>query len=115
MEEDKNLQDLLKSFAMQETSTSFEDQLMQKITAINQTSKPLINAMLQRVLILVGIAVILSLIILTASMNQNDISQYIPIVFSGKNSIRFFYFFVSFWIVMSINILWNKKQSKLSY
>lgn len=114
MEEDKKLQSLLKNFGMQETSAGFDEKLMQKIAAIkreNITSKPLINKTLQRILIVVFVAVIISLLIISLSINPRFVNANIfP---SDKIYMQLFYFFISFWIVMLLNVWWNRKSYNL--
>lgn len=113
MKGDKNLQSMLKSYGMQETSADFDDKLMQKIAAINlhkSTAKPILNQTLLRILVIVFIVIAATLLAFTFSIQPDIFSKYFSVAIPQKMYVQIFSFFAAFWIVMCFNLWWNNKK-----
>src|SRR3954470_14902227 len=113
MEEDKNMQSLLKHYGIQETSADFDNKLMQKIASLNlykTTSKPLMNRLLLHVLVIAFIVIAVTLLAFTFSIQPGIYSKYLSVSIPEKIYGQIFSFLAAFWIVMFLNMWWNKKR-----
>jgi O-antigen/teichoic acid export membrane protein len=113
MEEDKNLKKLLKEYAFEETSSSFDAAVIQKITAgLAKNQKPLMNVfilfLLKIIFLFSAISLIACLIFLPLPKMQFSFA------FSLSSNVyrQLFSFLVIFWIVMLTNTWWNSRQGK---
>lgn len=116
MQEDKKLQSLLTKYAIQEPSTTFDDKVMQLVEA-SKTTRPvfLISRMLLHTLFGVFITVSILLFLTAAFFIQ---PQLLPVHFYMPLSLnvymQLFSFLAAFWIVMLINLWWNKQNRFLT-
>jgi len=111
MQEDKKLQSLLTTYAVQEPSAGFEDKVMQLVAAskkIHATS--LISGLLKRVLLVIFITVAAVLLIISLFIKYEALPVHISIPVPTNVYVQLFSFFLAFWTVMFINIWWNKKN-----
>ena len=118
MKEDKKLQSILTNYGMQETSEGFDNKLMQKIAAIKlhgATSKPLLGKTMQRVFVVAFIIAALLLIVIAFLVNPDIFAISFLIEISQKTYTQVFSFFAAFWIVMCLNVWWNKTQLNSQY
>jgi hypothetical protein len=112
MQEDKDLKMLLKEYAFEETSSAFNNAVMQQVAAVPaRQSKPLLNGLILKILMSVFIVAFLSLIICLIYFPVNSLPFNISPAFSSSFYSQLFSFITVFWIVMFINIGWNKKLS----
>ena len=113
MEGDKELKQVLKEYAFEETSSSFDAVIMQKITAaMSKKEKPLMNAFVLSVLKIVflisGISLIGCLIFLPLPHMQFSFTSN----FSNNVYRQLFSFLIAFWVVLLFNTWWNSRQNK---
>jgi hypothetical protein len=114
MKEDKNLQSLFKHYGIQETSGDFDNKLMQKIALLDlykTSSKSLINPVLVRVFVIASFVVAVTVLAFTFSVEPGIISKYFFTSLPGKIYVQLFSFLAAFWIVMFLNMWWNKKRN----
>jgi hypothetical protein len=112
MEKDKNLQSILTKYALQQTSEGFEEKIMQRITELKtRPATSLIDRMLLRTLLIIFFVVMLVLLI--AAFFVQPKSLFIPVSISVSPGIytQLFSFLAAFWIVMLINLWWNKRNA----
>ncbi|MEP6466611.1 MAG: hypothetical protein ABJB05_09905 [Parafilimonas sp.] len=110
MQEDKNIKLLLQEYGVEETSSSFNNDIMQRINAALATkqSKPLLNNFIIRLLKIAFLIVAISVISLFCFVPNLNFS------FDIRNNIfnQLFTFIIVFWIGMLMNICLNKIWSK---
>ncbi|MEO8711033.1 MAG: hypothetical protein ABI405_02860 [Parafilimonas sp.] len=110
MQEDKNIKLLLQEYGVEETSSSFNNDIMQRVNAalVTKQSKPLLNNFIIRLLKLAFLIVAISVI---------SIVCFVPnlnFYFNIHNNIfnQLFTFIIVFWVGMLMNICLNKIWSK---
>ena len=112
MQEDKKLQSLLSTYSMQEPSAGFDDTVMQLVTASEKvTVTPLLSSLVKRVLLVIFITVVAALFIVALFIQPKVFIPRISIPLSYNIYTELFSFFAAFWIVMFINLWWNKKNT----
>lgn len=114
MEEEKKIQSLLTSYAIQEPSAGFEDKVMQLIIASEKISAtPLISSRLKRLLLIIFSIVVVVLVITSFFLDPKILTLHISTL--STNAYRqLITFFIVFWMVMIINIWWNKREAILA-
>jgi sulfur carrier protein ThiS len=106
MEEETTIKNLLQQYGIEETSSAFNNNVMQRINAdvFVMQSKPLLNGMVLKLLKIIFLLVVLAIVACVA---------FNPPTFSVKvnsNIYRqLFSFIIVFWITMLINIWLNKR------
>ena len=114
MEEDKKIRSLLTSYAIQEPSAGFEDKVMQLITAPEKIpATPLISDLLKRLLLIIFSIVVVALLVISFFLDSKIVALQISIPATSNVYGPLFAFFVVFWIVMLVNIWWNKRNAIL--
>ena len=114
MEEDKKIRSLLTSYAIQEPSAGFEDKVMQLITASEKIpTTPLINDLVRRLLLIIFSIVVVALLVTSFFLDPKILVLHISIPAMSNVYRQLFAFFVVFWIVMLVNIWWNKRNAIL--
>ena len=113
MQEDKDLKILLKEYAFEETSSTFNDTVMQRIEAAvsAKPSKPLLNDSVLKFLIAIFIIALVSVITGLIYLPVNSLPFNLSFSLSSNSYSQLFSFIVVFWIMMFINIGWNRKHS----
>ena len=113
MQEDKDLKILLKEYAFEETSSSFNNNVMQHINAAASArqSKPLLNIFILKALIVIFMVVVIAVILCLIYLPLKSLPFNLSFTVSNNIYSQLFSFIIAFWIVMFINIGWNKRQS----
>jgi len=113
MEQDKDLKILLKEYAFEETSSTFNNSVMQRIEAAvsAKQSKPLLNAFILKTLTATFIIVALTVIICLVYLPSNNLPFNLSFALNNSIYNQLFSFIIVFWIMMLINIWWNKRHS----
>jgi hypothetical protein len=110
MEKDEELQLLLSKYAMHEPSAAFSDNVMKLITASQvKTSAPLISSSLRNILFILFAVVVIALLIVSFSIQPAMFDKQITIAISSTVYTQLFSFFIVFWVVMLVNVWWNKR------
>jgi len=113
MEEDKNLKKLLKEYAFEETSSSFDAVVMQKITtALAKNEKPLMNGFVLLLLKIIFLIGVISLFVCWIFLPESEFQFNFSLKFDNNVYRQLFSFFIIFWIVMLVNTWWNSRQEK---
>lgn len=117
MQEDKSLKMLLHEYAIEETSSTFNNNLMQKIisASFTQQSKPLLNTFILNLLKIIFSLAIATVIICIIFMPFKNFPEIFSVNLSYNTYQQLFSFVIVFWIVMFINIWWNKKRMFKNY
>jgi hypothetical protein len=110
MQDDKKLSDLLNTYAVQQPAKGFDSTVMHRITA-TKPAAPLMNTSLTKFLF--GLFIIIVVVaLLTAFYIQ---PQLLPVRFTMPVSAdvyrHLFSFFIAFWMVMGVNLWWQKRKS----
>ena len=115
MQEDKKLQSLLTKYAMQEPSAGFDDKVM-KLVEASKTTTPyfLISRSVLRILLCVFIIVSIVLFLTTSFIQPQSLTVHFYIPLPPNVYMQLFSFLAAFWIVMLINLWWNKQHKILT-
>jgi hypothetical protein len=112
MQEDKIFKILLNENAMQETSSSFNENVMQRIQAAGlHKSTPLISSFILKSLLFIFFAVLAAAIICLMIVPLNSLPLNITFNISAATYNQLLSFILIFWLMMFVNILWNKWQN----
>lgn len=116
MQEDKNLKKLLHEYAFEETSSTFNDAVMQRInTTISVQKKPLLNVFVLNLLKIVFLLCSILLVAYFIFSSFNKAPFLLAINFNDTVYRQLFSFLAVFWIVMLINYgVMFKKQNAFS-
>jgi hypothetical protein len=115
MQEDKTLKELLNENAMQETSSSFNEHVMQCIQVAGlRKSTPLISSFVLNFLLFFFFVVLVTVIICLMVVPLNGWPLNITFDISAGTYDQLLSFILIFWLMMFINMLWNKWQSMQS-
>lgn len=115
MQEDKKLQSLLNKYAMQEPSEGFDEQVMQLIEASTvKHPASILNPILLRVLMGVFITALLLLLLATFFIQPASLPVHFNISLPQNVYMQVFSFFAAFWVVMLVNLWWNKRNNIIS-
>src|SRR5215472_10668684 len=110
MEEDKKIKMLLQEYALGETSSTFNDDVMLKIKAavLTQKTRPLLNTFILNLLKIIFCVVVVVIVGCTILFPIN-----LPATFSiniNSNIYKqLFSFIIVFWAGMFMNLWWNKR------
>ena len=112
MQKDKKLQSLLSTYSMQEPSAEFDDKVMQRVATLRRTQNTsLLSSLIKRLLLVIFITVAVTLFITTLFIQPKIFIPQISIPLSYNIYTELFSFFAAFWIVMFINLWWNKRNT----
>ena len=118
MQEDKKLKELLMKYAVEEAPENFTGAVMQQIESMAAAKTHTASSVkynLLKVLFIAFFLVCAVLFILSIFIK----GMQLPIYFSLKLRAEYFsqvvFFLISFWIVMLINLFWNKLQYANNY
>ena len=116
MQEDKNIKKLLQQYGVEETSSTFNNNVMQQITAASykQPLKPLLNAFILKLLKIIFILVAIALVIFILFIPFNNLPVPFSINISSDIYKQLFSFIAVFWIIMLVNFWWNKRWNRES-
>ena len=112
MEKDKNLHSMLTKYAFQQTSKGFEDKVMHRITELKtRPATSVMDRVLLRTLWIIFFIVMLTLLV--AAFFVQPKSLFIPVSISVSPGVytQLFSFLAAFWVVMLINLWWNKRNA----
>ena len=118
MQEDKKLKELLMKYAVEETPENFTGTVMQQIesmAAAKTHTASLVKYNLLKVLFIAFFLVCAVLFMMSIFIK----GVQVPIYFSLKLPVEYFFqvifFLISFWIVMLLNLFWNKMHYANNY
>ena len=111
MQEDKNLKNLLNEYAIQDTSSTFSSNVMEKITAASfiHQSKPLLNNNILNLLKIVFLIVLIALIIYVVITPFKNITVPFNTDIDENIYKQLFSFIIAFWTTIIINLWVNKR------
>lgn len=115
MQKDKQLEDMLRKWGVEETSADFTSNVMNKIEAsyaINQYKQPFMHNKIKHIFIAAFLLIAIVVFILSVFINPADIpfrlSINLPVV-NREYFINIISFLIAFWIVLVGNYLMNNK------
>jgi hypothetical protein len=112
MQEDKRLHSLLTQYAMKEPSAEFDESVMQIVAKSKIThASSLTGGSLQRLLLIIFMITTAALLITTFFFQPQKLLAYITFSIPENIYKQLFSFIAAFWIVMLINLWWNKKEA----
>ena len=117
MQEDKKLKELLMKYAVEETPENFTGTVMQRIEsmAVKTHRTSFAKFKLLKILLIAFLLVCAVLFILSIFIK----GMQLPIYFSLKLPAEYFsqvvFFLLAFWVVMFINLFWNKMSHRNNY
>ncbi|HEY2727941.1 MAG TPA: hypothetical protein VGI61_12255 [Parafilimonas sp.] len=110
--QEKDLKILLQEYGFEETSSAFNDVVMQQINILSKQTKPLLNTFVLKLLKIIFILVVISLVICAAFFPPNLPSiSFVDI--SSNVYKQMFSFVIVFWVMMFINVWWNSRKRTL--
>ena len=114
MEEDKNIKKLLQEYGVEETSSAFNNNVMQKINAavFTKQANPLLNPFTVNLLKIIFSIVFIVLIACILFIPFNNLPEIFSINVSSNVYNQLFSFIIVFWIGMFLNLWLNKRWSK---
>jgi hypothetical protein len=106
MQEETTIKNLLQQYGIEETSSTFNNNVMQRINAdvFGMQSKPLLNGTVLKFLKIIFLLVVLAIVACVA-LNPATF----PIKVNSDIYRQLFSFIIVFWITMLINIWLNKR------
>lgn len=113
MQDDKKLHDLLNTYTIQQPSEGFDSGVMHRITA-TKSATPLMNTPLVK--FLCGLFIVIVFLVLGTAFYIQP--QLLPVRFtmlvSANGYTHLFSFFIAFWVVMGVNLWWERKSFQRS-
>jgi len=110
MQDDERIKMLLHEYGVEETSSTFNNNVMQRINiAFTKQTKPLLNAFILKLLKIVFSIVLIAIIICFVFIPINNFHTPLSINLSGEVYRQMFTFIIVFWVVMLMNMWLNKR------
>lgn len=111
MEGNKNIKMLLLEYGIEETSSTFNNNIMQRIntSVFTKQSKPLLNAFTLNLLKIIFFLIIIMLVASIMFLPFNNVPPAFSINVNSSIYKQLFSFIIVFWIGMLMNLWLNKK------
>ena len=118
MQEDKKLKELLMKYAVEETSEEFTATVMQRIEAMAAAkthTTSLVKYNFFKILLIAFLLVCAVLFILSFFIKGIQLPIYVSLKLPAEYFSQVVFFLIAFWVVMFINLFWNKLYNKTNY
>jgi hypothetical protein len=115
MQEDKKLKELLMKYAVEETPGDFNATVMQRIklmAAAKTHTTSLVKYKLLKILLTAFLSICVVLLILSIFIKGVQLPFYFSLKLPAEYFSQVVFFLIAFWLVMSINLFWNKMHYK---
>jgi hypothetical protein len=113
MQEDENIKSLLQAYGIEETSSTFNNNVMQKITAASfkKETEPLLNIFILKLLKIAFFIIAVLIVLCVCFIPSNNFRVEFAVNLNSNIYGQLFSFIIVFWVMMLINLLWNKRWS----
>ncbi len=118
MQEDKKLKELLIKYAVEETSEDFTGNVMQRIelmAAAKTHTTSLVKYNLLKILLIAFLSICVVLLILSIFIKGVQLPFYFSLKLPAVYFSQIVFFLIAFWLVMLINLFWNKTHYRNDY